>query len=443
MSTDKLKELFREKLYNHETPVQQSDWEIISERLKAKRKRKIVPLFYVYSTAGIVAALLIVMLLLKPESKNVSDAIIANVDTQNIENNENTVNEIDTAATTDNNNSVLANKNETNRNTVNKNNFYASANANKTFDLELEQSNNTVTANTPEELVANNENGQPNTLVENIEKQIETAENKQPEQVEKKKTPQQNINNEWWNTPDTEINTKKTNSSWTFAFVSGQSVGNNSKTSDFTNEIWTTNYAQDNQRNLNSFAYTTMLGSDQKSLSSTPYASADKLKDMKHNRPLNFGVRIKKNINERIRIKTGLSYSYFLSELNKPDIKIQQKIYYVGVPVGAEFLLWEKNRFNLYASGEFAVEKGVAYYLNHSCRTLIETTEVFTHSNSVRGLQFSANAGLGISYSLIKNFGIYAEPNAVYYIKDIRQPQSFRTEKPFNFGLNVGLKYDF
>ena len=69
MSNDKLKDLFHKKLYNHETEVQQSDWELISERLKKKR-RKIIPLFYVYGgVTGVAAALLLIMFLLKPDNE--------------------------------------------------------------------------------------------------------------------------------------------------------------------------------------------------------------------------------------------------------------------------------------------------------------------------------------------------------------------------------------
>jgi predicted porin len=72
-----------------------------------------------------------------------------------------------------------------------------------------------------------------------------------------------------------------------------------------------------------------------------------------------------------------------------------------------------------------------------------ETNYRVTQKGSVHGLQFSTNAGLGVSYNFSKNIGIYLEPNAVYYIKDNRQLESFRTEKPLNLGLNIGLKYDF
>ena len=426
MSKDKLKELFHDELYNHETPVQPSDWEIIRERMNKKRKRKIVPLFYIYSTTGIVAALLIVMFLLNPKSENINDEVTAKIDTQsiqNIENKKNILDTVDNSATIADNSFVSENKNEKDINSVNKSNSYVAANEKINF----------------------NEHGDPHVQkpIRKIE-EVEIEENTQDELIEKQNEAQKNINYEWWNMPDTEQNKTKNTSSWTLAFVSGQKVGNNSTTSDFTNDVWTKRF--DSERNKQ-YSYNSILSSlpygERSTLASTPYVNLDKIKDMKHNHPLNFGVRIKKNISDKIRIKTGLSYSYFLSEFNSMDVKIQQKIHYIGIPVGAEFLLWKKNRFNLYASGEFAVEKGVAYYFNSLGLTIIGTTDVITDKGSVRGLQFSTNAGLGVSYSFIKNFGIYVEPNAVYYIKDSRQPQSFRTEKPLNFGLNIGLKYDF
>ena len=443
MNNDKLKKLFQEKLYNHETPVHPTDWEIISERLLRKRKRKFIPLFYVYYTVGVAAALLIVLFLLQPKSNDANYEITAQ---KHVESIEKIADIVDNSTAVDNHQAVLEeDMDEKNINSIKNNNFYATANVNKKSDIDFEQKNKSVTDEKYEEIAVKiYENLQQNTLAENTEKPLETQENESAESQETKISTPQTIDNEWWNMPDDETNKTKRNSSWSLAFASGQSIGSSQTASYFTNNIWTKRFESGSLKISDSYNFITIgQFAEQNYLSSTPYAILDKIKDMKHNRPISFGVRVKKNISNRINLKTGLSYSYFLSELDESDVKIQQNIHYLGIPVGVEFLLLKKNRLNLYVSSEFSVEKGIAYYLNSLGKTIIGTIDVFEYRGSVRGLQFSANTGLGISYNFIKTFGLYAETNAIYYIKDNRQYQSFRTEKPFNFGFIIGLKFDF
>ncbi|MDR3287516.1 MAG: hypothetical protein LBT27_08745 [Prevotellaceae bacterium] len=442
MSNDKLKELFHKKLYNHETEVSQSDWDIISEQLNKKRKRKIIPLFYFYGTTGIVAALLIIMFLLKPDTSDTNDNIIAktNENTQTIKSDENieTVKDNQNQIVVENDNPVIENqKTQINKNTNTDTNNNTTSDKNNT-DSELHQyqnaNNNNVTNEETDKSQINN------TTPEKTEtSNFNDKQNTEPANNQNNKT--LNTNEEWWNQPETENQKGKNKHKLTLAFESGQNIGSSSVTSDFINNSGAKQATANSSEMNDPFLAATPIDYGQKSLSATQYLSGDKT-NLKHKRPMNLGIRIKKNIGERIILKTGLSYSYFVSEHSDDALKQQQQIHYVGIPVGAEFLLWKKSNFNIYLSGEFIAEKGVSYKYKESGITKDLQKIQDIESGSVRGLQFSANAGLGLSFNFTKNIGIYAEPNAVYYIKDNRQPMSFRTEKPFNIGLNIGLKYD-
>lgn len=436
MSKDKLKELFHSQLYNHEVPVQPADWDIISERLDKKRRRKAVPMFYFYSISGVVAVLLLGLFMFNPKSQNTTTDITANADTQNVDSKLNVVDKETEIA--DSNIAMKNKKHESIKQEI-QNNMYAVAGLKQKPKPYFEQDKTIAISNDYEQIIDTNRNEK---LIpeENLEKSVEVAENQSTEPVENRNKKQQNTAVEWWNVSDNELTEKKNDNSWSLALVSWQNIGSNTAISGFPNNIWANGLAVQSD-SYNPIWELPLEGRN--TLSATPYANLDKIKDMKHKRPISIGIRIKKNINEKIRLKTGLSYSYFMSELDATDVEIKQKIHYIGIPIGAEFLLWNKSRFNLYVSSEFIVEKGVSYYLSSVGRTIIGTTDVFVHKGSVRGLQFSANAGVGISYDVAENFGIYAEPNVTYYIKDNRQTQSFRTENPLNIGLNIGLKYNF
>ncbi|MDR2293239.1 MAG: hypothetical protein LBE11_07185 [Prevotellaceae bacterium] len=449
MSTDKLKNLFHEKLYNHESKLQPSDWEIISRRIKQKRHRKIIPLFYIYSTTGIAVAMLIIMFLIKPDSENINKNITGKSNTQlQPEKNAKTT-------TTDSQNKNIEKNNSaenTNQNQVT--NIIANTDKpDETTDIQYNEYNNKINQN--QETTDDTDINKPADKIEKIDyskfavkyiieeiypenfitQKMETkysAEKQESESTDNKESQQENNNDEWWNQPETETAKEKHKTKWMFALASGNNIGASSTISDFTKTELKYNAIQSEYNTLPPI------------MSAMPESLKDEPKiNLKHKYPLNLGLRIKKSLSKRIIIKTGLSYSYFLSEFDNAERKIQQQIHYVGIPIGAEFLLWGKNNFNIYMSGEFAFEKGILHIFRQSIQGISDIESYNPTNGSVRGLQFSTNAGLGISYNFIKNVGIYVEPNAVYYIKDDRQPQSFRTEKSFNFGLNIGFKYDF
>jgi hypothetical protein len=446
MSNDKLKDLFHKKLYNYETEIQQSDWKIISERLKKKR-RKIIPLFYVYyGVTGVAAALLLIMFLLNPYTDinsnmvatiNENEQIIKpeDIKTAGSENQNITQNDV-TNKTTD----VTNKKDNINKdiNTISNVDIAANItfNTNSRLDGDLTQTQNVEENINETETVSTIEISESNILAENTEttdfdeKQQATEQSNNQENTE-----QTNVNNEWWNQPENV--TAKSKSKWTLALESGQSINKKSATSDFTDNARLNSAT--NSLEFNDAVLATPPHKEQ-SLATSQNGITDKV-NMKHKHPLNFGIRLKKSFGERITLKTGLSYSYFLSEYKEEsDVKIQQQIHYMGIPAGAEISLWKKNNFNLYVSGEFAIEKGIYSY--KESRLIDINRNYLKTSGSIRGLQFSTNAGLGISYNLFTKIGIYIEPNIVYYLKDNRQLESFRTEKPFNTGLNIGLKYD-
>ncbi|MDR1346984.1 MAG: PorT family protein [Prevotellaceae bacterium] len=455
MNNDKLKDLFHKKLFNHEAAVSESDWEIISERIRKRHRRKIIPLFYIYGTTGIaVAALLIVMFLMKPNAANITDAAISqsNDSKQTVKSEK-----IDTAEDNQNNNSkknssltdinqnkqinndIIENTNKSVKIAYNQHNEYnnkviqtksTDENTNRHVD-EIEKIDYSKFTISSIDFITANE------IEKTVAKTSYPTDGEESKTVSSPEANQTSAGDEWWNQIEAETAKEKSKNTLTLALESGNNIGKNSVMGDFTN----------NGSKYNAVQYPE-TAADMPALSAPPISSHENLgseykTDMKHKHPLNFGIRIKKNIGKNIIIKTGLSYSYFLSESGNANGKRQQQIHYIGIPLGFEYLIFKKNNFNIYLSGEFAAEKGILYSYKEASIN-VSTKEFKTMENgSIRSIQFSTNAGLGVSYNFIKNIGIYVEPNAVYYIKDNNQRESFRTEKPFNFGLNIGLKYDF
>jgi hypothetical protein len=57
------------------------------------------------------------------------------------------------------------------------------------------------------------------------------------------------------------------------------------------------------------------------------------------------------------------------------------------------------------------------------------------------GFQFSAALGVGIEFKLSDKLGLYLDPSVRYYFHG-NQPKSIRTDKPFMFTFDAGLRFD-
>lgn len=166
--------------------------------------------------------------------------------------------------------------------------------------------------------------------------------------------------------------------------------------------------------------------------------------DISYNTPISVGIVTRKNLNKHIAIETGIVYTYlstkFSNRYNSAD-RAKLSLHYLGVPVNMVVYLWNDPKWNIYLTGGGMVEKGIkSVYTSDTYRNkgLISTSS----KENIDGVQWSLNASSGISYRFTKNWGIYFEPRLSYYF-DNNQPISIRTDKPFVFNLNAGLRYEF
>mgnify|MGYP001778029164 CR=1 FL=1 len=80
----------------------------------------------------------------------------------------------------------------------------------------------------------------------------------------------------------------------------------------------------------------------------------------------------------------------------------------------------------------------------------VETTyvtgsqSVGSHSEDVEidRLQWSVSGAVGIQYNFIKNLGVYIEPGVGYYFDDGNDVLTIYKDKPFNFNMQIGLRFE-
>ncbi len=164
------------------------------------------------------------------------------------------------------------------------------------------------------------------------------------------------------------------------------------------------------------------------------------ISEAKYSLPINIGLQAQVKVNRHFSVGLGLSYTWLRSKydglVNKKYYRIKQSLHYIGVPVNAYFTLLDKNNFYCYVNVGGAIEKGVkASYKLLSYDGTSRSTDA-----GIDGFQYSANAGFGLEYRFAEQFGLYLEPNIVYYF-DSNIPASIRTDQPLQVKAEIGFRF--
>lgn len=167
--------------------------------------------------------------------------------------------------------------------------------------------------------------------------------------------------------------------------------------------------------------------------------------DVKHHIPVTIGASVKWNINDKWALESGLNYTYLYSELRSGAnsyVEDKQKLHYVGIPLKVQRSIWNNSIFSLYASAGGMMEKCVSgsvetVYVDGNTKKNYESEDL-----SVKPLQFSVLASLGVQANFNKYFSLYLEPGMIYYFDDNTDILTIRKDKPFNFNLQLGLRFN-
>jgi Opacity protein and related surface antigens len=153
---------------------------------------------------------------------------------------------------------------------------------------------------------------------------------------------------------------------------------------------------------------------------------------IEHKLPITVGVSLRKEIGNGFSVETGLSYTFLKSDIiqstQQGEVKGEQKLHYLGIPVKANWDFINNKNFTLYLSAGGTVEKCIY-------------GKILDKKNTVKELQLSLNGGVGAQYNLTKHVGIYIEPGVSYFFDDGSKVETIRKETPFNFNLQGGVRF--
>lgn len=156
-----------------------------------------------------------------------------------------------------------------------------------------------------------------------------------------------------------------------------------------------------------------------------------------HHQPIRFGFSLRYRFDERWGIESGLTYTRLSADITNTDdgqvTATEQRLNYIGVPLSASYLIWGNRYFNFYLSAGGLVEKMVKGS---------RTTQGETNSVSIHPLQVSVNGAAGAEFKFTEGLSLYAEPSLNYYFDNGSSIPTLYQEKPLNFNLNVGIRFN-
>jgi hypothetical protein len=162
--------------------------------------------------------------------------------------------------------------------------------------------------------------------------------------------------------------------------------------------------------------------------------------------PVSAGIGVKFDLNDRWSLGVGVNYSYLSRkfygtytkadengmEISSTSSDIKNSQHFVGIPVNAYCNLISNKHISLYAYAGGTVEKCV------SDKYDVLSTNI-VHTEKTKGVQMSANLGIGAEFKLGQHLGLYVDPSLRYYF-DCGQPKSIRTAQPLMLGFEMGLR---
>lgn len=170
-------------------------------------------------------------------------------------------------------------------------------------------------------------------------------------------------------------------------------------------------------------------------------------RNVRHNLPFRAGITFAYRINNNISIESGVSYSLLSSDFtegsDKNFIETHQTLHYIGIPINVRYNFLSWNKLDFYGSAGVIAEQCIAAKQNTDYIIDNRIEKSGTENIGEKPLQFSADIAAGIQFNATSLIGIYIEPGLAYHFKKRSELQTIYKDRPFDFNLNIGLRFTF
>lgn len=176
-----------------------------------------------------------------------------------------------------------------------------------------------------------------------------------------------------------------------------------------------------------------------------PPAVTELKREINHELPVTVGLTVEKRLNRRFGIETGLTYTYMRSHIryfnNIVELKQTVKANFIGIPLKADYIFYNRARLSLYATAGAAIDFPVG-------------ASVSTRRESSSGMdinvppvkykpEISVLGGVGLHYSLTPAIGLYIEPSVRYYFPNDSPTPTYRQEHSTVLSVPIGIRFNW
>lgn len=169
----------------------------------------------------------------------------------------------------------------------------------------------------------------------------------------------------------------------------------------------------------------------------TNYHTVQTSESVRHHQPIRFGLSLRSRISDQWSIESGLTYTRLTADITNTDdgqtTATEQNLNYIGIPLNVSYQIWGNRHFSFYLSAGGLVEKMVKGS---------RTSQGVANSVSIHPLQVSVNGAVGAEFKFSHNVSFYTEPALNYYFDNGSIIPTLYQEKPLNFNLNVGIRFN-
>jgi hypothetical protein len=156
-----------------------------------------------------------------------------------------------------------------------------------------------------------------------------------------------------------------------------------------------------------------------------------------HKLPISIGISVQKKLSNHFGLESGLTYTYLYSDISKEGVAGytgNQQLHYLGIPVKANWLLYNQKRFSIYLSGGALFE-----YCIVAGRKIGNQKEEL----DLNRFQTSLNAAAGMQLALTKPLSVFIEPGVSCFIANGSGIETIRTDNPLMFNLQAGVRFTY
>lgn len=161
-----------------------------------------------------------------------------------------------------------------------------------------------------------------------------------------------------------------------------------------------------------------------------------------HRMPISAGITVSKTLPRNWELESGLVYTYLYSKYSSTNGNGNQELHYLGIPLNVVYRFARIKRLSFYAAAGGQAD----FYL--AGRQKDEGYDEGISGSGYKELkhenvQFSVQGNLGAALTLYKQTELYLEPYMAYYFENKSAIHNIWKDKPFNFGLTLGIRTGF